>query len=547
MCLSLDILKKGENDIARECAKTLTVSLKYSSEQWIICDKKSNLWRFIKDPTATIITHIQDEIDLRRKELLEEKIKCDDQKLKEEFDKKDKTYFAFYKSVGGSGTSNQIKKCLQEYLYCPNFCECLDNNMYKIAYKNGILDLKNMEFRYNIEPKDYLTKTIPYDYVKASDDDLALVRKELKKICNWNEQHLNYYLSALGAALTGDSSKLQEFYTIIGQKASNGKSVVFEALVRIIPNYVIQLESDVFEVNNTQRHKAIAKWRGGRIAFLNELTRRKQDAEVIKKVCDGTSISYKVMYGTNEDMPITFKLFIVGNHTININADNGVKRRLKAMQMDSDFEEGRAEDDFENRKFIKDKSFGELLVTKYKDALLQLILQYSNKFANEGQLQPYPKDWKEESDEVCEQNSKFDAWFYDHFELDSNKDTGFVSKVVMEELLKSYGEKCNPKDEFKRMKINWSYDRDKQINKKKGVYYGFKTIKIEESCLLQVKVEPKVVVGELKISEECKCGLKFINICKCTNPSFEKHRLSNNLICIVCRKWKDRCNPSDSN
>lgn len=46
---------------------------------------------------------------------------------------------------------------------------------------------------------------------------------------------------------------------------------------------------------------------------------------------------------------------------------------------------------------------------------------------------------------------------------------------------------------------------------------------------------------ENSVSDECKCGLKFRNICKCSCPIFDNHGLSNNLICKVCNHWKDRC------
>eukprot|EP01036_Dinobryon_divergens_P038996 gene38996-51286_t len=40
-----------------------------------------------------------------------------------------------------------------------------------------------------------------------------------------------------------------------------------------------------------------------------------------------------------DNMPVTFKLFTVGNNTISIDADNGVARRMRGLQMDSDFVE----------------------------------------------------------------------------------------------------------------------------------------------------------------------------------------------------------------
>ena len=194
----------------------------YSSDRWIVCDKKTNLWRYVRDPTATIITHIQNGIDESRKLLITTKQQCDDAKEKEKYDGIEKEYIKYYVEYGKNGVSSQVKKCLQEYLYEVNFSENLDNIKFKVAYKNGILDLKTLQFRRGILCNDFITKTIPYDYEVATDADINIVKEELKKICNYNDAHLHYYLSVLGYAMTGNSSKIQEFWALIGQKASNG-------------------------------------------------------------------------------------------------------------------------------------------------------------------------------------------------------------------------------------------------------------------------------------------------------------------------------------
>jgi hypothetical protein len=39
----------------------------------------------------------------------------------------------------------------------------------------------------------------------------------------------------------------------------------------------------------------------------------------------------------------------------------------------------------------------------------------------------------------------------------------------------------------------------------------------------------------------CKCNIKIINICNCEEPNYEFNKLSNNLFCKKCNKWKCRC------
>jgi len=130
--------------------------------------------------------------------------------------------------MADSRHNSMILKLLKDYLNDDEFFSRLDINNYILVFKNGVLDLKTLKFRDGIFSSDMITQTIPYNYEKALQDDIKNLRFELLKICNNNETHLDYYLSALGYALTGDSMKLQEFYYILGQKASNGKRVILK-------------------------------------------------------------------------------------------------------------------------------------------------------------------------------------------------------------------------------------------------------------------------------------------------------------------------------
>jgi hypothetical protein len=47
--------------------------------------------------------------------------------------------------------------------------------------------------------------------------------------------------------------------------------------------------------------------------------------------------------------------------------------------------------------------------------------------------------------------------------------------------------------------------------------------------------------NEEKGRQPCNCGIMILNICICENPKYELVKLSNNLFCINCSKWKCRC------
>ena len=480
--LKLEILDKGENDVASFIAPYLKGILIYSSEHWILNDKRTNLWRVVKEPMATIITTIQKKIDesISINADMIDRIFGDseeDIKKRDSLKNKQKFYEKHYASIAKGSYANQITKLLKEYLYEVNFDAKLDSATYIVAYENGVLDLKTLKFRNGIQSTDYLTKVLPYNYEKGTETDKAIVKKELMKILNMNPKHYDYYLSYLGYSMTGDASKEQIFLSVRGQKASNGKSVVFNALNDIISIYIKKLDQVFFNKDNKDRHKSIAELNGIRIAFLNEMNEKKIDKELIKDICDGKPMPYKVMYGTTASMPINFKIAIIGNTTLNVDADAGVKRRIKMAQLDSEFNEDFTEDNYEKCQFKCDKKFDELLSTTYKYALMDIIYEYSKKYVDDGyQLCEYPEDWKEETTEAMTECDEFQVFFDKYFET-GDVEKYFVSKVNLDMKLEMFKKKMttnNLKDKFKSLRIFFTYNKEKTLNGGKGVWYGIR-------------------------------------------------------------------------
>ena len=277
--IKLSILNKGENDVAKYIADYLHNKVVYCNKNWWIFDTKLKIWR-IGTPDALIISEMQRQIDIAKKSLITAVIDEEDEEKKKTFIKMQKDYDNYRSIVGRTGFANQTIKCLKEYALDIYFEDKLDVSPYRVAYKNGLLDLKTLIFKPTIGAEDFLTDVIPYDYEAGKEADITWVRNEIFKICNCNMEHFNYYLSFLGYSMTGDSSRMQAFFNILGQKASNGKSIIFEALGKIIPSYIKKAESNIFECNYGSRHKEVATWRGKRIIWVNELTKKKQDADI---------------------------------------------------------------------------------------------------------------------------------------------------------------------------------------------------------------------------------------------------------------------------
>ena len=79
-------------------------------------------------------------------------------------------------------------------------------------------------------------------------------------------------------------------------------------------------------------------------------------------------------------------------------------------------------------------------------------------------------------------NNKFDEFFYNTFELDP---AGEVSKQTIDLQMTPLNFHVNLKDEFKRMRINCTYDSQKRLKGEntKGVWTGFKFIQLN-GCIV---------------------------------------------------------------
>jgi len=474
--LKLKILEAGANDIAQFLAPVLSTQVKYFAKVWWTYDPTTALWKPNEEPRAKIITFLQAKIDEAKATITYVIDRTDDEDKKKELQKYEKKYIQQRALVATGGFADNLKKYLIDYLYEKDCNKLFDRNLGTLPFKNGVLDLKTKKFRNGLKQSDYLTRTIDFNYQLPTDEHKDRVRKELKKICNWNDKHLDYYASTFGYALTGEASKEQVFFYMRGQKASNGKSTLPEALNLILKGLCKNSGSTTFSAKNTAIHKAIATWGGLKILWIDEME-GKQNDEVLKQTANGTAIQFNKLYGEEQEMEIGFKLFVASNHTMESNGDEGVNRRHILLQMNSDFREHFAEDNYETCEFKVNKKLPDELANELKHAVIDLLTDYSKAYYEDGGLKPYPSDWAEENVSAIADNNKFKTWFEDNFECGNDDDVYQCHKEELEWRLKQGGyDKIKWKDKLTGMKVKFRYESQARVGRKKGWYYGFRPI-----------------------------------------------------------------------
>ena len=94
----------------------------------------------------------------------------------------------------------------------------------------------------------------------------------------------------------------------------------------------------------------------------------------------------------------------------------------------------------------------------------------------------------------------------------------------------SYYEKIR-QDEIENKRL--AYERNIRLEKEEEEKWS-KTLKQRE--------EERIMKEEEKrFRQLCGCNLMIRNICICETPKYQLNKLSNNLFCLTCTKWKCRC------
>ena len=152
--ITIDKLTKGALTVAECIAPKLEQHLKWSNDKWFMFYHKSNLWMETKEPSHIIVQMIHKHIDYSIQVKIAERTKTEDTELQKRITDDIKDYSLMYGRVDGAGFYSMITKHLKTILYDSEFYHKLDNNPYKIAFLDGIYDMKTNTFRNGYDEDD---------------------------------------------------------------------------------------------------------------------------------------------------------------------------------------------------------------------------------------------------------------------------------------------------------------------------------------------------------------------------------------------------------
>jgi len=471
----LDIYSRGSLSIAKFIQDDIENEVIFCNKEWYIYSNDSGLWGKYDNPFTYIINIIHKYID---NEIVQTTYIAN----REEKEKKINTINKLYSKIDKGTEKNQISGHLKNLLQNDNFYKKLNFTKGKIVFKNGIYDLHKKIFREGFNYCDYITETLPIEYVsKVNIQDSKYILDRLKEICNNDDTDLDTFLRILGYTFTGYSEKEQYFFQLYGATAANGKSVIFEILDEILPIYSKKINEMTFLDNYSKAHKELILLYNKRFIWCDEIPKNKKlNINLLKEFANGTKLSTEKMYSTNQDVYLSGKLFVPSNNALYMDNDEGTTRRFIQLVFGSKFYDNieafntNANNIPDNKKFLRDNNLKNKMVNK-GITLIQILIDYAEKYLDEGLI--IPENIIKSSKEEITDNDIITNLINDKkIVIDTNNNDYIIHRDELINLI------YNETKEMLNLKIlkdlmnkySIKYNRDKMINNKKGCFIGIK-------------------------------------------------------------------------
>ena len=427
---------------AKLIQKTLKQNLIYCKKEWYMITS-NQLWKNQKEPTYYILDEIHKYLDFQRNIYNEMLNKTHSKEIAKSLE----NWVGLYMDITKPGYLSVLVKCLQPLLTDDTFSNILNTNKGQLVFKNGIMNLETKKFRNEIFWYDFVSETIPYDYVES---DYVELKKILKPILNNDDNHLEYFLSILGYTFIGEADLQKAIYFMIDKtdcgKGDNGKTFFFGILNALMPNYVYRSKSTLLELNNSKVHKQIIMTKGKRLVWLEELPKEKyMNPQLMKEIADGNTLENEIMFGTSEEINIMFKLFALSNHIPKIDPnESAVYNRYKQVSFNSHFDRTgtRKEPNPQELKFIADPGLPDRIKTTMYNEVFNLIIDYAHKYyKNEKKLPTIPQQFLNDTKETQNKNDEFGLWFEENCEIKADSriaidilisKSGMSKKIIIE-------------------------------------------------------------------------------------------------------------------
>lgn len=221
----------------------------------------------------------------------------------------------------------------------PCVAEDFDREPNRMNVRNGTLDLVSGELKAH-SPADRFIKQAPIDYLP--DAQCPQWVEFVRTIFHGDDTLVAFVRRVLGYCLTGNVDHDYLIYCFGGGR--NGKSTFFDVLERVFGDYSVHLPIEAILHQGAGRRDSLGaaelmRLHGARLVRASEIPQlRALNESTVKDITGGDNITARALYCQPFTFAPTHKLFLVGNHKLEIKGgDEGIWRRIYLLPFTHEF------------------------------------------------------------------------------------------------------------------------------------------------------------------------------------------------------------------
>ena len=333
-----------------------------------------------------------------------------------------------------------------------------DCDPYLLNTPGGVVDLRTGELRKQ-DPEDYFTKVTN---VTPEDTNAELWLDQIRKVCCDDTDLMEYLKMVLGMSLLG--AVYQEKLIIIYGGGGNGKSSVFDAVIKVLGDYAGGLSADTLIHTRKNVMPEYAELRGKRFVLARELDDgQRLNSAAVKRLCSTDDIHAEPKYKQPFDFTPSHTIVLYTNHLPKVDSsDAGTWDRLVVVPFNARFRDTPGEI----------KNYAEVLANKAGGAILKWMIEGAVEFIKDEYKLPTPQAVKD----AIEAYKKDNDWL--NIFLEECTEPKEDNKLPSSDLYACYSSWANRRGEYVRRandfkaameNAGYTYKRDKNGVKVIGI------------------------------------------------------------------------------
>lgn len=317
-----------EKTLAETFADFFGINIRYDYKRQRFLVWNNNLWE--EDRDGKIVRYI-----MRLSEIIQKEGEENDNKSLRDWGIKMQTHAKF----------NNIKNLIKAVKPIPLTGDGFDTQPFSLGVKNGIVDLSTGSLRSGRQD-DYISMFAPVEFDPVA--TAPLWESFMQTVFEEDEELINYIQRALGYSMTA-SMKEQLVFICYGE-GSNGKSIFFNVINKILGDYAHTCSSNTFKKNdyNTQTNDLADMERKRFLTNSESIKDQKMDEERIKLISGGDRITARRLHENNFSFYPICKIWLYTNNYPRFNDDSyGLWRRIRVIKFPHTFRGSERIDDLD--------------------------------------------------------------------------------------------------------------------------------------------------------------------------------------------------------